>query len=96
MTTEPTIPSRDEVLSYLTERRNWGRWGADDQRGAINLITAEKRVAAARLVQSGRAVSLSREFPKTPGPGNPNPAQHFMRWFERGSGGAALGLDPVG
>jgi kynurenine formamidase len=35
-------------------------------------------------------VSLSREFPKTPGPGNPNPAQHFMRWFDRGTGGAAL------
>jgi kynurenine formamidase len=87
---ERTIPSKDEVLGYLRDRRNWGRWGEDDQRGAINLITAEKRVAAARLVQSGRAVSLSRPFPKTPGPGNPNPAQHFMRWFDRGNGGAAL------
>lgn len=90
MTTERTVPSREEVVSYLKDRRNWGRWGDNDQRGAINLITAEKRVAAARLVRSGRSVSLSREFPKNPGPGNPNPAQHFMRWFDRGTGGAAV------
>lgn len=90
MTMQRVLPSRDDVLSYLKDRRNWGRWGPDDQRGAINLITPEKRVAAARLVQSGRAVSLSREFPKTPGPGNPQPAQHFMRWFNRGTGGAAM------
>ncbi len=88
MTLERTIPSRDEVMAYLRDRRNWGRWGADDQRGAINLITPEKRIAAARLVRSGRAVSLSRVFPKTPAPNNPNPAQHYLRWRgQDGSGG---------
>lgn len=76
---ERTLPSKDEVLGYLRDRRNWGRWGDDDQRGAINLITPEKRVEAARLVRSGRNVSLSRDFPKTPGPGNPFPAQHFVQ-----------------
>jgi kynurenine formamidase len=72
-------PTRDDVLSYLSERRNWGRWGDDDQRGAINLITPEKRAAAAKLVRSGRAVSLSRDFPTVPGRNNPMPAQHFVR-----------------
>jgi len=43
-------PTKDEVLGYLRDRRNWGRWGADDQRGAINLITPEKRVRAALVV----------------------------------------------
>jgi len=57
MTTEHREPSKDDVAGYL-RRTNWGRWGADDQRGAINLITPEKRVAAARLVRSGRSVSL--------------------------------------
>ncbi len=90
MTAERTIPSRDEVMGYLRDRRNWNRWGAEDQRGAINLVTAEKRVAAAGLVRSGRSVSLSREFPTRPGPGNPNPAQQFTRWMDRGSGGAAV------
>jgi kynurenine formamidase len=77
------------VQGYLRERRNWNRWGADDQVGAVNLITAAKRVAAARLVKSGRSVSLSRDFPKTPGPGNPTPGQHFMKTVPRGSGGFA-------
>jgi kynurenine formamidase len=90
MVGERSIPSRDDVLGYLEGRRNWGRWGDADQRGAINLITPEKRVAASRLVRTGRSVSLSREFPTRPGPMNPNPAQHFMRWLRRGSGGAAV------
>lgn len=84
-----TNPSREEVVRYLTDGRNWGRWGADDQRGAINLITPEKRIAAARLVRTGRSISLSRDFPKDPGPDNPHPAQHFMRWHDRGDFGAA-------
>jgi len=82
---ERPAPTRDEVLAYLHERRNWGRWGEDDQMGAINLITAEKRATAARSVRTGRVVSLSRDFPKTPGPANPQPAQHFDRVFTVGA-----------
>ena len=87
--TEPRIPTREEVLSYLHERRNWGRWGPDDQIGAINLITPEKRVKAAALVRSGRSVSLSRDFPTEPRHGNPHPAQHWMKTVPRGAGGYA-------
>ena len=28
---------------WKTELSNWGRWGPDDQMGALNLITPEKR-----------------------------------------------------
>lgn len=52
----------DDVDRLLHGRRNWGRWGADDQVGAVNLITDRKRVDAARLVRDGRTVSLSRPF----------------------------------
>jgi kynurenine formamidase len=90
MTMQRTVPTKEEVLGYLRDRRNWNRWGKDDQRGAINLITPEKRRAAAAEVRSGRSVSLSREWPKTPGPGNPNPAQHWMRWIERANGGGVV------
>jgi kynurenine formamidase len=86
---EPRVPERPEVLGYLHERRNWGRWGRDDRLGALNLITPEKRVAAARLVRTGRSLSLSREFPTMPSPGNPQPAQHWMRIVPRGRGGFA-------
>jgi kynurenine formamidase len=81
--------SREDIESLLHDRNNWGRWGDDDQVGAINLITAEKRVAAARLVRTGRSVSLSREFPTAPAPNNPRPASHFMKKHLRGEGGGA-------
>src|SRR2546429_2246633 len=81
------LPTEKEVTSWIRERRNWGRWGKDDQKGMINLITPAKRVAAARLVKSGRSVSLSRPFPKEPGPNNTLPAQHFMKTAQRGKGG---------
>ena len=84
-------PTKEEVLAYLVEDRNWGRWGADDQVGAVNMVTPEKRAAAARLVQSGLAVSLSREFPTTPAPNNLTPAIHYMKQLVRGEeAGAAV------
>jgi putative cyclase len=90
MVIEKTLPTRAEVESYLRDQRNWGRWGPDDEVGAINLITPEKRIQAAGLVRTGRAVSLCRELPKTPAPNNPTPAQHFMRTNQRGNGGSAV------
>jgi len=86
---ERPIPTQAEVESYLRDRRNWGRWGPDDQVGAVNLITPAKRIAAAGLVRSGRSVSLSREFPKTPAPNNPTPAHHYMDTGTRPFGGGA-------
>jgi hypothetical protein len=53
-------PSAEEVLGYVEQVSNWGRWGPDDQRGTLNLITDEHRVAAARLVSDGRTVSCAR------------------------------------
>lgn len=76
---ERHVPTSDEVDAFLHVDRNWGRWGPDEQIGAMNLVTPTKRVAAARLVRSGRTVSISRPYPKTPATNNPNPAQHFMR-----------------
>ena len=88
--TERRLPTEAEVRSWIRDRNNWGRWGPDDQRGTINLITPAKRVAAARLCRTGRSVSLSRPFPKEPGINNAIPAQHFMRTMPRGRGGAAM------
>jgi kynurenine formamidase len=39
---------------------NWGRWSADDEIGALNLITAEHVAHAASLVRTGRVISLGR------------------------------------
>ena len=35
-------------------------WGADDELGMLNHVTAEKRVAALRLVREGRLYDLGR------------------------------------
>jgi kynurenine formamidase len=54
------VPSEDEVIRYLKTQSNWGRWGAEDELGTINLITPAKRAAAARLVRDGVAVTGAR------------------------------------
>jgi kynurenine formamidase len=38
---------------------NWGRWGATDQRGALNLLTPAIIKQAAGLVKTGKTYSLS-------------------------------------
>ena len=48
-----------QIAELLESVTKWGRWGKEDQRGALNYISDEKRVAAARLVQSGETISLS-------------------------------------
>ena len=58
--------------------KNWGKWGADDERGALNYITDKKRAEAAALIRDGNAVSCALEFPTDPAPDNPHPALHMM------------------
>jgi kynurenine formamidase len=41
---------------------NWGRWGAEDERGTLNLITPERLVAAAGLVRKGAVFDLGIPF----------------------------------
>lgn len=78
-------PTEDEVRGYFESCSNWGRWGPDDNAGTVNLITPEKRREGAALVRSGRAVSLAWPLNTVGGPGNRNPAQHFLRFDHRAS-----------
>ena len=55
-----TVPTEAQVKDYLRALSNWGRWGAEDELGTVNLITPAKRVAAARLVTEGVSVSCAR------------------------------------
>lgn len=41
------------------DRSNWGRWGTDDERGALNLIDAAAVLGAARTVRAGKVYSLA-------------------------------------
>jgi kynurenine formamidase len=76
--THPQALSDAELKALFEQVSNWGRWGPDDERGALNHIGGPEVVRAAGLVREGRTVSLSRNFPTQPGPENPWPAQHHM------------------
>jgi kynurenine formamidase len=39
-------------------KSNWGRWGADDERGALNLLTPDVVKAAVGSIKTGRVYSL--------------------------------------
>ena len=87
---ERRIPTKEEVESYLRDRRNWGRWGDRGSAGAMNLVTPEKRVSAVTLVKSGRTVSLSRPWPTTPSIENPQPAQQYVMKNDRPPDGGSV------
>jgi kynurenine formamidase len=79
--------TKADVERQVEELSNWGRWGKDDQLGALNLITPEKRVQAAQLVKKGICVSLARDVEKEKSLDNPSPFQHEMLLVGRGTDG---------
>lgn len=77
----------EDLLAKLSNR---GKWGADDERGALNYITEAKRCEAATLVKQGKNFSLAIPMTGGTGPqsgvgGRINPL-HFM---------TATGCDPA-
>jgi kynurenine formamidase len=68
----------EAVQALHQELSNWGRWGPDDQLGALNLITPEVTATAVATVRSGTTVSCARPLPTNPSPENPNPVAHHM------------------
>ena len=70
--------TKADVDRMMTELSNWGRWGKEDQLGAINLITPSKRKQAAALVKEGVSVSLAHDVEKERAADNSNPFQHTM------------------
>jgi kynurenine formamidase len=55
------ITNEAEFRQAMKDVSNWGRWGADDELGASNLITRDTRKRAAGLVKEGIAVSLAHD-----------------------------------
>lgn len=59
--TRPAIASEADFRRAMKELSNWGRWGADDELGAANLITPAKRKQALALAKEGLAISLAHD-----------------------------------
>src|SRR5437868_5948984 len=65
--------TRADFDRFMTELSNWGRWGKDDQMGAVNLITPARRKQALGLVKDGVSVSLARNAETETAVDNPQP-----------------------
>jgi kynurenine formamidase len=68
----------DEFASLFQALSHWGRWGDDDEQGALHLITTERVAAAARLVREGVRVTMSLPLNTHAAPHCPTPADHHM------------------
>jgi len=75
---QPRPASSADFDRWMKELSNWGRWGKADEIGTLNLITPATRIAAAKLVREGVAISLSREADKEKAPDNSRPFVHEM------------------
>ena len=89
------MPGREAIPKVS----NWGRWGADDEKGTANFITPEVIVAAARLVRKGQVfcccIPIDQNGPVFP---TRTPPQRFMSILnvpvkEVGLAGSAIAND---
>jgi kynurenine formamidase len=72
-------PSQDVLLNWMkNDLNNWGRWGADDQKGTLNHLSSEKTLQALSLVTEGVTVSCARPVSFNASADVSRPPQHFM------------------
>ena len=53
------MPMPEEFHELARKVNNWGRWGADDELGTLNLVTSESVQRGAAAIKSGQAFSLA-------------------------------------
>ena len=84
----------EKVRALAAKVSNWGRWGAEDERGTVNFITPEVVRRAAACVKRGQVFSLGLSFgaegPQIGQGGRVNPL-HLMSAV-----GGGIGADPDG
>jgi kynurenine formamidase len=85
----------DEVRAVGRQVSNWGRWGPDDERGTLNLITEQARQRGAAAVRTGQAFALGVEVGSDGPQPNPSPIGRFNPLHYMISMGASWGEPPV-
>jgi kynurenine formamidase len=88
-----------EFRALFRSVSNWGRWGDRSERGALNYLTPDRVVSAARLVRSGVTVTLSQPLDTQRRVDNPSPADHRMTMMpdvDIGSGSVRFAKDYIG
>jgi kynurenine formamidase len=74
---------------------NWGRWGPDDERGALNLVTDDVVLRAAPAIRTGKVYSLALPISptRTPAVFDRPPPERFTRTAPGDSPDAGGGAD---
>ena len=71
------------VVEYSKRHSNWGRWGDEDQRGTLNLVTPEMVTEAAKLIRRGTVISMGLPYdedgPQSSGSSRFNPIHLMFR-----------------
>ncbi len=97
MTAEQFTLSNSEFDHLFEKLKNWGRWGADDELGTLNFLSDKEVAEAARLVKTGKRVSLARIIDTVAGPDNGRPGLHYMtRMGDKGEDEATYYMDFIG
>lgn len=78
----------------MTNANNWGRWGASDEYGSLNLVDALVTRAAVDLVREGSVISLAQ--PMGPAVGVPPHRSRASRFMNKDAGDYALGARSPG
>ncbi len=91
------VVTPEMLARWETELSNWGRWGPDDQRGTLNLITPRKSRDAAHLVRDGVTVSLGHFVSEEEALDSQTfaPTEHWMTAVDPETGEVRAALDAV-
>ena len=78
------MPVHPSLAELAVKVNNWGRWGAEDELGTLNLITPEAVLRGVASVRTGRAFSLaiplSEDGPQIGAvPGRVNPTREMIQ-----------------
>lgn len=86
-----------QIAQWESELSNWGRWGPDDQRGTLNLITPDKTREAAALVVDGVSVSLGHFVSEEQAIDSQTfaPTEHWMTRVDPDTGEVLAALDAM-
>lgn len=67
-----------DIDQWMKDLSNWGRWGVNDQLGAVHLIIPAKRIEAAALIKKGLSISLAHDDSPEQSVDNNPPFGHKM------------------
>jgi len=63
--TQETFRGEAIIRDYIDRFSTWGKWGPDDELGAMNYVRPEQVIAASKLVRQGKVISMTLPYDLT-------------------------------